>query len=101
MNDQVPQPWGRVTVERWTTLNAAGTHLHVFLDGTDITRRMKIAEADDVAGTIAVYQMRRAPWGGSVVRVDDEGQPILTIMSGAVAIVRANDCRRCPGRRRR
>ena len=48
--------YGRITVDEHTRRVALGEHLHVLLDGVDVTRRCR--KADDCEGFVVLFVHR-------------------------------------------
>jgi hypothetical protein len=75
--------WGAVTVERHRALCAQGIHLHVFLDGWDVTRDCKFA--DDTGDGMAELFLTNAEGKRYIVHGEFEHRAVPTHLQPRVA----------------
>lgn len=74
-----PATLGLLTIEKYWALRARNKHLHIFLDGEDVTTRCFVA--DDRQGYVGQYML-----GGNGQRLVDreKGGPLVDVEVGEV-----------------
>jgi hypothetical protein len=76
-----PRIYGLMTFERYWHFRSSGVHLHIFLNGVDVTT--DCAAADDRQGWAVLYQRDRR--GKIIVDRAHEG-PVMTLSTGIITI---------------
>lgn len=79
LRGSAPRTYGLMTVVRYWQFRASGVHLHIFVNGVDVTT--DCAAADDRQGWAVLYQRDRR----GAIRADRDG-PITTLAVGSVTL---------------